>query len=167
MRSDRTATMSGWRHGPSWGAVVLALLVLGLGTVAGGFDSALYAEYGARSMCRGSVPQELGGDPEEPVTVTSYEDCESSEGKVYTFTGPRREADQWAEQTLNRLTAEREVPALRSKLNSIGSTLGSVGVGLIFAALALGVWRAIARTTRRRDRASSSSLRRWLRVRAH
>jgi hypothetical protein len=87
------------------------------------------------------------------VTVKVYEDCESSEGKVYTFTGPRREAGQWTEQTLNRLAAEREAPALRSKLSSIGSTLGSVGLGLTLAALALGAWRAIARTMGRRDRA--------------
>jgi hypothetical protein len=153
MRSARTATKSGWRHGPPWGAVVLALLVLGLVTVSIAFDSSLYAEIGARSTCRGSAPQELGGDPEEPVTVKVYEDCESSESKVYTFTGPRREAGQWTEQTLNRLAAEREAPALRSKLSSIGSTLGSVGLGLTLAALALGAWRAIARTMGRRDRA--------------
>jgi len=156
MRSARTATKSGWRHGPSWGAVVLALLVLGLVTVSLGFDSSLYAEIGARSTFCDSAPGfegELEGDPEQPVTVTLYEDCESSEGEVYTFTGPRREADQWAEQTLNRLAAEREAPTLRSKLSSIGSTLGSVGVGLILAGLALGVWRAIARTMGRRDRA--------------
>jgi len=155
MRSARTATKSGWRHGPTWGAVVLALLVLGLVTVSLGFDSSFYAEYGARGMCRssGSVPEELGGDPEESVTVTIYEDCESSEGKVYTFTGPRQEADQWAEQTLNRLAAEREVPALRSKLNLSGSRLGLVGVGLIFAGLALGGWRAIGRMMGRLNRA--------------
>jgi len=156
--SARTATKSGWRHGPSWGAVVVALLVLGLVTASLGFDSSFYAEYGARSTCGGGYEyapgsEELEGDPERPVTVTLRGSCEAGDGEVYTFTGTRREADQWAEQTLSRLAAEREVPALRSKLNSFGSRLFLVGAGFILSGLALGVWRAIARSMGRRARA--------------
>lgn len=150
MGSAQTATKSGWRHGPSWGAVVLAVLVLGLATAYLGFDASFYAEYGARSTCGGGweyAPgsEELEGDPERPVTVTLRGSCEAGDGNVYTFTGTRQEADQWREKILNRLAAERELPAVRSKLNSTGGRLFVVGLGLVLAGLALGVWRAIAR----------------------
>ncbi len=162
MRSARTAMKNDWRHGPSWGAVVIALLVLGLTTVAGGFGSSFYAEYGARNICYASGYAPPGfeggtavplGEPEQPVTVTLYEGCESSEGKAYTFTGPRREADRWAERFLNRLAATREVPALRSEFTSNGVRLMFVGLGFILAGLALGIWRAVARRLGRQDRA--------------
>lgn len=155
MRTARAETKGGWRHGPSWGVVILTLLVLGVMTISLGFDLALYAEYGARSTCRGGVfsaPAPLESDPEELVTLTINEDCESSVGNVHTFTGTRQEADQWEEQTLNRLVAEQEAPVLRSKLSSTSSTVGWVGVGLILAALAVGVWRAMARAKASPDR---------------
>lgn len=153
MRKIRAA-VNGWGRGPSWGSAVLVLLLLGFLTTSFGFDSSHFAEYGARSICSSSnypvSAGELEGGPDQPVTVTFYEGCEASEGKVYTFTGPLREARRWADQTLNRLAAEKEMPALRSKLSSIGSTLGLVGLGLILLGLAVGVWRAVTRSWRRR-----------------
>lgn len=157
MGSSQTATKIGWRRGPSWGAVVLALLVLGMTTAYLGLDAAFFAEYGARSTCGGGwgyAPgsEELEGDPERPVTVTLIEQCEVGQGKTHTFTGTRQDANEWREQTLHRLAAERELPAVRSKLSSMGGRLFLVGAGVFLVALALGVGWAIARTMGRRHR---------------
>ena len=57
------ATKRGWGHGPSWEAVALALLVLGVAAVVAGFDAALYAEIGGREGSEQSfscTPQEDG-----------------------------------------------------------------------------------------------------------
>jgi hypothetical protein len=53
----------GWGHGPSWGAVALVLLALGVAAVVAGFDAALYAEIGGREgpeRAYSCTPQEDG-----------------------------------------------------------------------------------------------------------
>jgi hypothetical protein len=150
----RKETRSGWRHGPSWGAVVLVLVVLGLTTVMLGFGTSLYVETGARYVCGGTWPESLEGQPpvelEEPVTAKIDVGCDTPEARLYTFTGSQREAARWTEQTLNRIAAEREVPALRSEMKAISLRLAFVGLAFLFTGVALGVWRAIARTMDRR-----------------
>jgi hypothetical protein len=57
------ATKRGWGHGPSWGAVALVLVALGVAAVVAGFDAALYAEIGGREGSEQSfscTPQEDG-----------------------------------------------------------------------------------------------------------
>jgi hypothetical protein len=57
------ATKRGWGHGPSWGAVALVLLALGVAAVVAGFDAALYAEIGGREgpeRAYSCTPQEDG-----------------------------------------------------------------------------------------------------------
>jgi len=52
-----------WGHGPSWGAVALVLVTLGVAAIVGGFDAALYAEIGGREGSEQSfscTPQEDG-----------------------------------------------------------------------------------------------------------
>lgn len=52
-----------WRHGPSWGAVALVLLALGVAEVVAGFDASLYAEIGGREAperAYSCTPQEDG-----------------------------------------------------------------------------------------------------------
>ena len=52
-----------WGHGPSWGAVALVLLALGVAAVVAGFDAALYAEIGGREgpeRAYSCTPQEDG-----------------------------------------------------------------------------------------------------------
>jgi len=51
-----------WGHGPSWGAVALVLLALGVAALMAGFDSAFYAEYGGRE------------GPERAISCTPQED---------------------------------------------------------------------------------------------
>jgi hypothetical protein len=158
MRLTRKETRSGWRHGPSWGAVVLVLVVLGLTTIMLGFGTSLYVETGARYVCGGTWPESLEGQPpvelEEPVTAKIDVACGTPDARLYTFIGSQREAARWAEQTLNRIAAEREVPALRSEMNAISLRLVFAGLGFLLTAVALGVWRAIVRTTDRRDEAT-------------
>jgi hypothetical protein len=150
-------TRSGWGHGPSWGAVVLVLVVLGLGSVTFGFGTSLYVETGARYVCGGTWPYRLEGQPpvelEVPVTAKIDVACDTPEARLYTFTGSQREAARWAEQTLNRIAAEQEVPALRSEMNAISLRLAFAGLGFLFTGVALGVWRAIAPTMHRREQA--------------
>ena len=151
MRSTRTVRKSGWSHGPSWGSIAFALLVLGLLGASFGFNAALYAEYGARTVERidyeyppGS--DELEGDPGRPVTVTV-----AGYGKSYSFSGTQAEADRWKERTMDRLFADQELPAVRSKIGSFGGTLLVVAVVFMAAGLVLGVWRALGRSVYRRD----------------
>jgi hypothetical protein len=57
------ATERRWGHGPSWGAVALVLLALGVAAFVAGFDSALYAEIGGREgpeWAYSCTPQEDG-----------------------------------------------------------------------------------------------------------
>ena len=52
-----------WGHGPSWGAVALVLLALGVTALVAGFDSAFYAEFGGREgpeRAFSCTPQEDG-----------------------------------------------------------------------------------------------------------
>jgi hypothetical protein len=146
MRSARTSARSGWGHGPSWGFLVFILFVLGLLTASLGFDSAMYAEYGARIVEKAGYQypralDELEGDPAPLVTVTLRD------GRVYSF-ATQQGADQW----MDRLAAERELPAVRSKLASIGGRLFLAGAGFIAVSLGLGIWWAVTGSARRRDR---------------
>jgi len=52
-----------WGHGPSWGAVALVLVTLGVAGLVTGFDMAFYAEFGGREgpeQAYSCTPQEDG-----------------------------------------------------------------------------------------------------------
>jgi len=52
-----------WGHGPSWGAVALVLVALGVAALVTGFDVTLYAEFGGREgpeQAYSCTPQEDG-----------------------------------------------------------------------------------------------------------
>jgi hypothetical protein len=51
-----------WGHGPSWGAVALVLVALGVAGLVTGFDMAFYAEFGGRE------------GPEQAYSCTPQED---------------------------------------------------------------------------------------------